>query len=439
MNARQAALQSLERCRKDGAWLSAALDGIVKKEGLDRREASLASALALGVLQNRDYYDFLISRFCTTPVDKLDGRVLDILRLGVCQLEALDRIPPRAAVNETVTLCRSAGVSRASSLVNAVLRKVAETRDRLPEVPGRGTAAYLATRYSHPLWLAERLVSEKGYDFTEALFAADNAPAELDIQINTLRSSRAEYARLLDERGISYSLPAWPDSCICLSGAAVGELPGFEEGLFYVQDRAARTAMDIAGLESGMRVLDSCASPGGKSLAAAMEMQGSGEIVSCDIHEKKLSLINNSAYRLGVGIIRTEFRDARAFVPGYENAFDAVIADVPCSGLGVIRKKPEIRFKREEEIAALPTIQRDILENLSRYVRPGGILLYCTCTILREENEAVVEEFFSSHTDFSPCDFQIGERASEEGCYTFFPHIDGTDGFFVAKLRRNAP
>ena len=315
---------------------------------------------------------------------------------------------------------------------------MSECRDRLPEVPGKGTADYLATRYSHPLWLAEKLVPEKGYDFTEALFAADNTPAELDIQINLLRMPRAEYAHLLDESGISYTIPSWPESCISLSGLAVSELPGFEDGLFFVQDRAARMAVDIAGLESGMHVLDACASPGGKSLAAAMDMQESGEIVSCDIHGKKLLPINNSASRLGVGIIRTEQRDARDFVPEYECAFDAVLADVPCSGMGVIRKKPEIRFKREEDLAALPTIQRDILANLSRYVRPGGILLYSTCTILPEENESVVEEFLSSHGDFSLCDFRIGERASENGCYSFYPHIDGTDGFFAAKLKRNA-
>ena len=438
MNARQVALLSLERCRKDGAWLSAVLDGAVKREGLDRREAALASALALGVLQNRDYYDFLLAQFCSTPVEKLEARVLDILRLGVCQLDALDRIPPRAAVNETVALCKAAGLSRASSLVNAVLRRVAESRGHWPEVPGKGTPRYLATRYSHPIWLAEKLVAERGYDFAEALFSADNTPAPLDIQINTLNTSKSEYAGFLDERSISYALPPFPDGCISLSGCAVGDLPGFAEGLFYVQDRAARTAVDLAGLEDGMRVLDACACPGGKSFASAMNMHGVGEILACDIHEKKLSTVRDTAARLGLEIVRTERRDARDFVPDYENSFDAVIADVPCSGLGVIRKKPELRFKREEDLAALPAIQRDILNNLSRYVRPGGVLIYSTCTILREENEAVVGDFLSAHEDYFPCDFFIGERKSHKGCYTFYPHVDGTDGFFVSKMKRNA-
>lgn len=436
ISSRQAALLTLERCRKDDAWVSAVLDGVIKKEGLDRRDSSLATALVLDVLQNRTFYDFLISRFCTLPPEKLEKRVLDILRLGVCQLVSLDRIPPRAAVNETVGLCASSGVPRASSLVNAVLRKIAENSDKLPEVPGVGTAEYLAVRYSHPLWLAEHFFREKGYAFTEALFAADNNRAPLDIQINTCRTTREDYLHRLQERAIPYEIPPFPDACISLSGGSVGELPGFDEGLFFIQDRAARTAVEIASLRSGMRVLDACASPGGKSFAAAMDMDNRGEIVSCDIHEKKLSLIRESAGRLGLELIRTECRDAREFASDYENAFDAVIADVPCSGLGVLRKKPEIRSKKAEEIRSLPAIQRDILANLARYVRPGGILLYCTCTILCRENENIIEEFLSAHADYSPCDFAVGERHSENGCYTFFPHIDRTDGFFVSKLIR---
>ena len=436
ISSRQAALIALDRCGRDGAWVGAVLDGVIKKETLDRREASLATALALGVLQDRSYYDFLISRFCATPLDKLERTVLNILRLGVCQLVSFDRIPPRAAVNETVALCASLGVPRASSLVNAVLRRVSENVGNLPQVPGEGTAAYLSTRYSHPLWLAERLIAENGYAFTEALFAADNESAPLDIQINTLRVSRGEYVRLLEERDIPYSLPPFPASCVCFPGGAVTELPGFEEGLFYVQDRAARAAVDIADLGSGMRVLDACASPGGKSFAAAMAMHGRGEILSCDIHEKKLPAITATGDRLGLDLIKTACHDAREFVPAWADSFDAVIADVPCSGFGVIRKKPEIRDKEPEKLGALPAIQSRILDNLSLFVRPGGTLLYCTCTILREENENVVEGFLSSHAEYSPCDFTIGERRSENGCYTFYPHIDRTDGFFVAKLKR---
>ena len=436
MNGREAALAILERCRKDDAWFSAAADGIIHREGLDRREAGFASALALGVLQNLSYFDFLISGFCSRRPEQLEKRVLDILRLGVCQLLLLDRIPPRAAVNETVTLCENCGAQRAGALVNAVLRRIAENLDQLPDVPCRGEASFLSTRYSEPLWLTEKMIEEKGYPFTEELFQACNSPSPLELQINTLRTSLADYTRALDRLAIGYELPPFPKDCVRISGASVRSLPGYDEGLFYVQDRAARTAVELVGLESGMRVLDACASPGGKSFAAALCMQGEGRILSCDIHEKKLSLIESGAARLGLDLIRTECRDARSYEPTFDSVFDAVLADVPCSGFGVIGKRPEIRWKDPESLLALPSIQRDILDNLCRYVRPGGILLYSTCTILREENEEVIRAFLDSHENFASCDISVAGRAAENGCYTFYPNVDGTDGFFVSKLQR---
>ena len=436
MNARLAALLALERCRRDGAWISAVLDRIVKKEEMDRREAAFASALALGVLQNRSYYDFLISQFCSAKPEKLEQTVLDILRLGVCQITSLDRIPLHAAVHESVALCDVSGVSRAKSLVNAVLRRIAENRQALPEVPGKGSAAFLSIRYSHPLWMAERLIDEKGYEFTEALFSADNSPVLLDLQINTLRISTRDYLLKLENEDVSYEIPPFPEHCVCVSGGNVQTLPGYEEGLFYVQDRAARMSVDIAELKSGMKILDACASPGGKSFAAALNMDGKGEIISCDIREKKLLPIVQTANRLGLDLIRTECRDARCFKPEFENAFDAVIADVPCSGMGVLRKKPEIRDKKEEELRSLPAIQLEILNTLSRYVRPGGLLLYCTCTILREENEDVIREFLSEHSEYAPRDFGVFNSSSLNGCYSFYPNVDRTDGFFVSKLIR---
>ena len=438
MKARQAAFMILERCRKDGAWVSAAVDRIIRESLSDKREAALSSAIAWGVMQNLFYFDYLISCFCTIKISKLEGKVLTVLRIGICQLVLLDRIPERAAVNETVALCDLVGLTRAKSLVNAVLRRAAAQRGALPVVPDEGSAAYLSVRYSHPLWLSEQLIDEKGYAFTEAFFQANNEVCDLDIQVNTLRVSSEEYRRLLNIKEIDYSLPPFPDGCISLKGGSVEQLPGFDDGLFYVQDRAAREAVVIAGLQPGAKILDACACPGGKSFAAAMDMHGQGSILSCDIHEKKLSLVQKGAKRLGIDILQTSCRDARTFVPAYREAFDAVIADVPCSGIGVIRKKPEIRQKQREDISALPAIQSEILDNLSRYVRPGGVLLYSTCTVLREENEAVVSSFLKRHPDYSPCDFSVGERSSSGGCYTFWPHIDGTDGFFVSKLLKEA-
>ena len=357
--------------------------------------------------------------------------------MGVYQLLMLDKIPARAAVNESVALCKASGCGRASGLVNAVLRKISSVgADALPDIPGKGTAKYLSIKYSHPVWLVQRIIAQKGYAFAEDFLAANNRLSGLDLQINTLKVEKADYIRALYRSCLDCFVPDFPENCVILKGGSVSTLPGFEEGLFYIQDRAARMAVQILALGPGMKVLDACAAPGGKSFAAAITMKNTGSILSCDIHEKKLSLIQTGAERLGIDVISTRAADARRPAPDLVSAFDAVIADVPCSGLGVIRKKPEIREKNETEISQLPQIQRDIIENLSCCVKPGGVLLYSTCTILREENEAVVNAFLDRHGDFEPEDFPVGGRRSEKGMYTFWPNVDGTDGFFAAKLRR---
>lgn len=436
-NARQAALTVLERCRRDGAWSGQVLDQLLHSGALDAKEAALAVQLSLGVLQNSRYLDYAVDLYCRSP--KLEPKLRDLLRLGAYQLLFLDKIPAHAAVDETVSLCRKLGLSRASGLVNAVLRRLSEHRSELPEIPGQGSASYLAICYSQSDWLAEELIRQRCYDFTEAFFRACQEPPATDLQINTLKTDRDAYLNMLETAGKSALNPDFPPQCLSLRGGRISELPGYDEGLFYVQDRAAAMAVEISGVRPGMKVLDACAAPGGKSFAAAIRMKNCGEVISCDLHEKKLSLINSGAKRLGVDCIRTQAMDVGQFDAAWQNAFDLVIADVPCSGFGVMRKKPEIRTKTREDAAAMPAIQRRIIYNLASYVKPGGTLLYSTCTVLRQENEELVEDFLRAHGDFSPEDFTVGERSSEHGCYTFWPHIDGTDGFFAAKLIRGTP
>ena len=434
--ARGAALAVLERCRRDGAWSSDALDSALKRDELEGRDAALAARLVLSVLQNSAYCDYYIERCGGKSPARLQPKLLDILRLGTAQLLLLDRIPPRAAVNETVSLCREAGLARASGLVNAVLRRVSESRDALPPIPGEGTADYLSIRTSHPKPLVERLLREHDYAFVERFLRANNSPAGLTVQVNTQLVTPEDYARSLQRAGIPFT--AFPElpGCLRLEGGAVSALPGFEEGLFYVQDRAARSAVAVSGVKPGMRVLDCCAAPGGKSFAAALAMGDSGSILACDIHEKKLRRIENGAERLGLSCIRTRAMDARKPESAPEGAFDLVLADVPCSGLGVIGKRPEIRYKSGEEIDRLPAIQREILRSVSRCVKPGGVLLYSTCTVLDAENGEQIDAFLQKNPDFCAEDFSLGPIRSTGGRYTFWPHIDGTDGFFAAKLRR---
>lgn len=436
-SAREAALNSLVQCRRHAAWSGASIDNAIKQYSLDRRDAAFASALCLGVLQNSSLCDFYIGCYCSQPVEKLEPKLRDILRIGVYQLVFMDRVPHRAAVNETVALCKSSSLSRASGLVNAVLRRVAENSGSLPEVPGTGTASYLSVRYSHPIWLCNRIINERGYEFAEAFLASNNKTPSLDIQINQLKTDCESYVKMLDEQNIEYNIYDYPHGMLSIKGGIVSELPGYDAGLFFVQDRAARIASELCCVKPGMNVLDACAAPGGKSMSMAIAMENTGSIFSCDIQEKKLRIINENAHRLGIEIINARALDARKNVAEYEGVFDVVLADVPCSGLGVISKKPEIRQKTEEEISGLPEIQTAILDNLCSYVRPGGALIYSTCTVLKAENEDIISEFLKKHSDYHPDEIRLGDIEFKKGMHVFWPNTDGTDGFFAARLIRD--
>ena len=431
--AREAAVFALERTRRDGAWSSALSDAMKTKYDLDSRSLSLAVSISLGVLQSTALLDYYID-LNSKSASKIEPKVRDIMRSGAYQLIFMDKIPASAAVNESVALCKKLGYSRASGFCNAVLRKIASSADKLPEPPGKGTAQYLSVKYSHPQQLAQYIVDRRGYDAAEAFLAADNTIPDTCLQVNTLKITPDELmARLLAE-SIPCSMHPWLPNCIVTAGS-VSSMPGFDEGLFYVQDPAAKCAVLAAALEPGMYVLDSCAAPGGKSFAAAIAMRNEVSIDSCDLHDKKIRLISEGAQRLSISCINAFSHDARE--PFYRQ-YDAIIADVPCSGYGVIRKKPEIRYKPLEDSASMPAIQAAILENLSQYVKPGGVIVYSTCTVLGRENEDVVKAFLRAHAEFSAEGFTLpnGETAAD-GYITFWPDIHGTDGFFVSKLRRN--
>lgn len=431
--AREAAVFALERTRRDGAWSSALSDAMKTKYDLDSRSLSLAVSISLGVLQSTALLDYYID-LNSKSASKIEPKVRDIMRSGAYQLIFMDKIPASAAVNESVALCKKLGYSRASGFCNAVLRKIASCADKLPEPPGKGTAKYLSVKYSHPQQLAQYIVDRRGYDAAEAFLAADNTIPDTCLQVNTLKITPDELMARLSAEGVPCSMHPWLPNCIVTAGS-VSSMPGFDEGLFYVQDPAAKCAVLAAALEPGINVLDSCAAPGGKSFAAAIAMRNEGSIDSCDLHDKKIRLISEGAQRLGISCINAFLHDARE--PFYRQ-YDAIIADVPCSGYGVIRKKPEIRYKPLEDSASMPAIQAAILENLSQYVKPGGVIVYSTCTVLERENEDVVKAFLRAHAEFSAEGFTLpnGETAAD-GYITFWPDIHGTDGFFVSKLRRN--
>ena len=433
MNARTTALTALIACRRQGAWADGALKEYIARDRLDRRDAALATRLVYGVVQNRLLLDFWLERLVKGGTVRLQPVVLDILRLGLYQITQMDKIPPSAAVNEAVEQGKKYASRQAAGLINGVLRSALRQRDTLTPPED------LSIRYSHPRPLVELLEAQVGAGELEALLESHNQLPPLTVQRNPLAVSEADFRRELADAGVEAMPHPWcRDSWLLQGSGSLEALPLFRRGGFYVQDPAARLAVTAAGLEPGMRVLDVCAAPGGKSFAAAIDLRGAGAVLSCDIHPHKITLLERGAARLGLHNLTARLQDATAFAPELADQMDAVLADVPCSGLGVIRKKPDIRYKDLEPLGRLPEIQRRILDNVSRYVRPGGVLLYSTCTILHRENEAVAEAFLADHPEFSPEPFPLPEALGGEhrAMAALYPHRHGTDGFFICKLRR---
>lgn len=440
MDAREVALLTLNTCQRQGGWS----DGVLKKQlaaaGLDSRDAGLATQLCFGVLQNQLLLDFYLSKFSNIPLKRMEGKVVQALRLGAYQMLFLDKIPHSAAVNSAVAMTKTHCKNpRASGMVNGILRSLARSRNELPTIPQDDPAEYLGTLYSHPAWLVKEFILTLGEEEAARLLAADNSQPPTTVMVNTTKTTVEELTVKLEEQRVEVSPHPWLSNCLYLSKTGdLERLTAFQEGLFYVQDPASRLAILAADPKPGMKVLDCCAAPGGKSFAAAIAMENRGEITSCDLHPHKKKLIQAGADRLGLDIITPKTADGKEFRPEWEGAFDVVLVDAPCSGLGVIRKKPDIRYKDPAPLADLPAIQAAILDNASRYVKPGGVLLYSTCTVLERENEGVAKAFLAAHNDYKEETFTLPapEGNAPGGMLTLWPHRQGTDGFFICKMKK---
>ena len=438
MSARDTALRVLSAGRTASAWADASLKAQLRRDGLTGADAALATRIVYGVLQNRALLDFYLGAYCSQKLSRLQPPLADILRIGAYQILFLDKVPDRAAVNESVELAKKNGRGAASGLVNAVLRKLSLNKAQLPAIPDRDETQALSIRYSHPKWLVRRLLALLGREEAESFLAADNAVAPLTVQVNTLRTTAAALAARLADAGVTAAAHPWVPDCLELTGSGdLTELDAFREGLFFVQDPAAKLVSLIAAPQKGGRVIDVCAAPGGKSFGAAVAMGDEGEILACDLHENKLKRIEEGAARLGLKSIQTFAADGTVFRPEWADSADTVLVDAPCSGLGIIRKKPDVRYKSPDDLFTLTVAQAAILENAARYVRPGGVLLYSTCTILPEENGQVVDGFLAGHPDFSRETFALPAPVGEQpGELTLWPHRHGTDGFYICRLRR---
>ena len=437
MGARETALNALIACRKEGAWSNGVMKEYILRDRLDSRDAGLATRLCYGVLQNRMKLDFYLKQLLTGKIKDLHPVVHDILHLGLYQLFELDRVPDSAAVNESVDLAKKYCKKQryAPGLVNAVLRKAADGKDTLKQ------PASWVDKYSHPQILVDLLIADLGKSRMEAMLRANNEAPETTIQVNTLLTTADALAKDLEAAGVSARPHGWMTDCLVLSGTGdMEKLEAFRKGWFYVQDPAAKLSVSCAQIpHEDLNVLDCCAAPGGKSFAAAMAMGGRGSITSCDIHPHKVTLIQNGARRLGLENITAQVQDASRNNPAWNEKMDVVIADVPCSGYGIIRKKPDIRYKDPASMADLPKLQLSILKNQARYVKRGGVLLYSTCTLLRRENEDVVAAFLAENKEFHLEKLSLPAvfPENENGMLTLVPGEYDTDGFFIARLRRN--
>ena len=440
MDAREAAMLALNACQRQGGWSDGALKKQLAAAELSGRDAALATQLCFGVLQNQMLLDFYLSKFSNIPLKRMEGKVVQTLRLGAYQMLFLTRIPHSAAVNSAVTLVKTHCKNpRAAGMVNGILRSMERSLQNMPVIPQGDPVAYLSTLYSHPEWLVKEFILSLGEEETAQMLAADNSQPPTAVMVNTTRTTAEELKAMLEADHVEAEPHPWLENCLLLHRTGdLERLEAFQQGLFYVQDPASRLSVLAAGAKPGMKVLDCCAAPGGKSFAAAIAMENQGEIVSCDLHPHKKKLIQAGADRLCLTIISPKTADGKVFRPEWENAFDLVLVDAPCSGLGVIRKKPDIRYKDPAPLADLPAVQLDILRNAARYVKPGGTLMYSTCTLLYRENGEVVETFLAENNSYKAEAFPLPGPVGlvQGGSVTLWPHRHGTDGFFISKMRR---
>lgn len=432
MNPRVIVFEALNKIEKNGAYSNIALDFILSKTDLDARDRAFVSNLFYGCIERKITLDYQIESYLTQSIKKLKPEVLTILRMGAYQILFMDKIPSPAAVNESVKISKKKGVSYASGLINAVLRKIDKNGLKLPE--SKDYALYLSVSYSCPLWLVNKWLKEYGKEHTSGFLSASLGAPDNFIKINPLRTDESTLIELLAKENVLCEKTDF-DGClkIILKGRSIDSLDCFKKGFFHVQDAACQLCVKALMAKQGDRIFDLCAAPGGKTYSIAENISNIGEVLSFDIHEHRVKLIIDGAQRLGLSCVNAQTGDATIFNDKLGVA-DAVLCDVPCSGFGIIGKKPEIKYKDPDEVKIFPSLQLQILENGAAYVKPGGRLVYSTCTLSKSENEKVCDKFLAQNENFVAV--KPLPDYSDEQYITLMPHISNTDGFFIACFER---
>ncbi len=423
---RLAATKILFDVATNGAWANVALTQTLRQEKFNDLDRKFCTELVYGAVKAGASLDWKISKYLNRPLNKVDAKILAVLRVGMYQIFFLDRVPNSAAVNESVELSKKFCGLGASKFVNGVLRSAVREPHK-SDFPAGNDIKSLALRTFHPTWLVKMFAEEFGLDVTKKILDFDNTDPPLCLRVNFLRTTREKILDALENFGAhGESSTLAPEGIICRNHGALDKFQPLREGLCQVQDESSMTAAHMLAPKPDDFVIDCCAAPGGKSTHIAELMSNRGRIIAADIYDTKLEHIAQNAERLGIKIIEPLLVDARELGDKFPAQADKVLVDAPCSGLGVLRRKADLRWwKNFDELQALPTLQAEILSSAAKTLKLGGTLLYSTCTITRRENESVVENFLASHENFKLVEMK-----------TLLPHVTGTDGFFCAKLIR---
>ncbi len=424
INPREEAVVALYKIENEGAYLGKALQDAVGK--CDLRDRGFVNELVMGTVRNKLYIDFIIQSFSKIKLKKLSPWVLSILRIGVYQLVKMDKVPSSAACNEAVKLASRYAHNAARGYVNGVLRNIARNLDSLPEPQGEITEK-LSVLFSMPLWLTKKLVSQFGADEARSILEDSLVPHNTTVRVNILKTTAKALVSALDEEGISASVSGEEEQCLVIDGAIdINKSDAYKNGLYTLQNINSIRAALALNPKKGETIIDVCAAPGGKTTHIAELMGDDGKVFAFDVHPHKISLIENAAKRLGINSIEARCHNSEEVCDELIGKADRVLADVPCSGIGVIHKKPDVKYNRkEEDISVLCGIQAKILDSASRYVKAGGVLVYSTCTILEEENGAQIKDFVKRNHEF--------EVEFEE---TYLAHKTGGSGFYICLLKR---
>lgn len=441
MNAREVALKIINEVINDGAYSNIALAKEINRGKLSDQDRRFVTEIVYGTIKAGDTLDWIIGHYISRPLEKVPPVIRNVLRMGIYQLFFLSKVPPSAACNQAVELAKKYGHAGTVKFVNAVLRSAARAPEKViyPE-KSKEAVRYISLKYFHPEWMVKRWVERFGADAAEELCQFNNITPLLSIRTNTLKNTRQDLLSFLAKEGVCCEESEWtPEGILCSEYPALGSLASLREGLFQVQDESSMMVAHVLGPKPGEFVIDACGAPGGKSTHMAALMENRGQVLSTDIHEHKLTLTRENAQRLGITIIETKAMDATNLHNVYSGKADRVLVDAPCSGLGVLRRKPDSRWQKKEKILRdLPVLQLAILQSAAECVKPGGVLVYSTCTTEPEENEQVVKSFLQTHENFTlqqTGQFLPVPRKGE--MVQFWPHMDKIDGFFIARMIRS--